>query len=119
MKPQIMTSARLFILTSFLLLFSCEDVKHQSQIVGKWRWDDGSTSEYLANGTVVFPDKNLRMSGSWEVEDDLLTIKPTGLAALAGTQVFRIKELSTNHVVLELVSDGKIFRGQRVQYSSN
>ena len=49
----------------------------------------------------------------------ILTIKPTGIAALAGTKAFRIKEISNNHVVLELVSDRKSTMGKRLTILQN
>lgn len=86
-----------------LSLFSCAD---SNDICGTWRWEDGTTSQYLENGTQI-GQRGLVMN--WEINDRYLTIKNNYY-----TLVYEILELSDKRIVLKDMASGKKHFGVKI-----
>ncbi len=93
-------------LAIMLLLLNCSK---SDKIVGKWRWQDGSVSQYLENGVVVAEGWN----GKYRIDKNILTIDAQP-GFLGATAVYEIVELTSKKLVLKKLPDGGIEQGQRI-----
>ena len=94
--------------TMILSLFiSCQ--KDSEKIIGKWKWSDDTTSQYLESGTWVGENG---ITAKWEIENELLILSegPMGFG-----MSFRILEFDSDRIVVEQTSNGKKLVGTRIE----
>ena len=89
-----------------VLIFALVGCSSKSdKMVGRWSWDDGSSSEYLENGTFASTEG---WSGKWAIDGDTLTIN----APLFNLS-FQILELTATRVKLRTLGSDKELVGTR------
>jgi thioredoxin-related protein len=91
----------------------------QDAIIGKWIEEDGSTTEFLKEGTIILSEKEIPMAGNYRfIDDTRIRIEIGGLGALAGPMIFEIVSVSNNELVIK-DPKGKVTKLTRISDNKN
>jgi hypothetical protein len=85
-------------------------------IVGTWRFADGSTVEFRADGSLagVADGGSPKWTGRWEREGDRLTIDGPTSPVFGPLRAFQITKQSDHELYLKAVETGRPMTSQRV-----
>jgi len=88
------------LLATLLILVSCGGP--EKAIIGSWQCDDGSTLQFLKDGTLIVDDgSGLTLSGTYSFQDkEHINVQLNGLLAFAGSQVLPV-DVSGDTLIIE------------------
>jgi len=74
-----------------VLVASAVSCSPRSALIGKWQAEDGSTMEFLRDGTVM-TKAMITITGKYSILDNMrIKVEYQGLLGLVGPQIFEIK----------------------------